>query len=97
FHVESGNYKEAGAILEGFSMPPSDIFRYIYVLKAFLSSVGCLNKWSTEELSAEIKQQLCGPMLELAEMFLGERDAKPTERWPHPLWKPEWRLWLGLW
>ncbi|HYF49898.1 MAG TPA: hypothetical protein VEJ63_10855, partial [Planctomycetota bacterium] len=35
--------------------------------------------------------------LELADMFLGKCPAVPTQKWPHPTWRSEWRLWLAIW
>ena len=29
--------------------------------------------------------------------FLGKKPPRPGKLWPHPLWRPEWRLWLALW
>jgi hypothetical protein len=26
-----------------------------------------------------------------------EKDPEPNSLWPHPLWRPELRLWLTIW
>ena len=67
------------------------------LMQALLASLGVLKKTALETVRAECKQSLYGTPLDLAEMFLGERDPVPGPLWPAPLWRPEWRLLLGLW
>ena len=97
FALEGGNFEASAEYFAGFNPPQYDKFQFVHVLKALLSSMGLLQDPPARELSAQLERVLCGPELELAGMFLGRREPRPTERWPHPLWRPEWRLWLGLW
>jgi len=62
-----------------------------------LSSLGALGFPGRAELAAAVEKRLAGTALDLARMFLGQKPPTPGELWPHPLWRPEWRLWLGLW
>jgi hypothetical protein len=62
-----------------------------------LSSLGLLKSPTRAELAASIGKHLAGTPLDLARMFLEQKPPVPGEEWPHPLWRPEWRLWLAIW
>jgi diguanylate cyclase (GGDEF)-like protein len=96
--LESGNVEAAIAPLSGFvPVITYEFNRPIYLLQILLSSLGLLKNPTLQELREKHEQILSGTMLDLAKMFLGEREPHPNELWPHPLWRPEWRLWLGIW
>src|SRR5262249_10170965 len=50
-----------------------------------------------EDLNSTASKELAGAELDLVQMFLGLKEPRPGSLWPHPLWRPELRLWLGLW
>ncbi len=93
-----GDLPAAAAELEALR-PPAPSFPYSdgFVLQVLLSSLGKLESPGRAELTTLIDRHLAGTPLDLARMFLGQKEPIPGEIWPHPLWRPEWRLWLGLW
>jgi hypothetical protein len=72
-------------------------FREGYLIQLMLASLGYLKSPSLDKLRAEHAHYLSGPMLDMAEMFLELKPPVPGKLWPHPGWRPEWRLWLALW
>ena len=80
---------EAQQIWNGFSE--------VVLFQIMLSSLGLLKQRAQAELIASRDLRLSGTMLDLSEMFLGRKEPFPNQLWPHPLWRPEWRLWLALW
>jgi hypothetical protein len=73
------------------------LFREGLVLQTMLSSLGLVKTPSRAALEAEGPRALSGTPMTLTRMFRGEIAARPDDTFPHPLWRPEWRLWLGLW
>ena len=79
-----------------YTAPPHLSSRSVFVWKVMLSSLG-LRQTFDAALPDYCERLLCGTLLELARMFMGEMEPRPTALWPHPHWHPEWRLWLALW
>jgi hypothetical protein len=67
------------------------------LLQVLLASLEVPGVPDRDELAAGVEQYLAGTPQDLARMFLGQKAPVPGELWPHPLWRPEWRLWLALW
>jgi len=74
-----------------------EYYHEVYIQKALLASLGYLKTPSLEEIRKESVRYLAGTRLDLVRMFLEEKPPVPNDLWPHPGWRPEWRLWLGLW
>jgi hypothetical protein len=96
--LEKGEFHIAAQALEDWS-PPELVFHFSegLVFQSFLSSIGALESPSRSELEGSLDLRLAGPELALAEMFLRHREARPGSVFPHPTWRPEFRLWLALW
>ena len=96
--LEEGRLDEAAHFLNGMP-PPAEgfVFNDSLVLQLMLSSLGLLNAPIKEELHNTYERYIGGTELDLAHMFLGIKEPRPGKLWPHPLWRPEWRLWLALW
>jgi hypothetical protein len=99
WHLEiEGDLAAAAAALKGVAPPsPHCLFTDTFVLQVMLASLGHVKSPSVAQLSAALEKHLSGTPLDLARMFLGEKEPAPGELWPHPLWRPEWRLWLAIW
>ena len=96
--LEGGRLEEAARCLQGMTPPPHGFtFNDGLLLQIMLSSLGILTSPIQEELQACYELYLTGTELDLARMFFGMKEARPGKLWPHPLWRPEWRLWLALW
>jgi diguanylate cyclase (GGDEF)-like protein len=96
--LETRQFDAAARTLDGVSLPLVRSFNCDSIIfQAFLSSLGFLKSPSRAQMPDLAEHHLAGIELELAQMFLGLKPPVPSERWPHPLWRPEWRLWLALW
>ncbi len=97
FAVQACDFEGAARILRECPRPR---VRYglgeIEVLEALLVSLGFLKEHKTA-VQVYCLHDLAGTELDLARMFLGLREPRPGALWPHPLWRPELRLWLALW
>jgi RNA polymerase sigma factor (sigma-70 family) len=97
WHLEAGDLDRAAAHLKSAPPPASDIpIREPLVLQILLASVGRLKAPSVRELTQACKDLLTGTEFDLAQVFLGLKEAR-TIRWPAFSWRPEWRLWLATW
>lgn len=95
---EGGDLEEAARLVGDFpprALPAAEPARL--QLQAFLVSLGRLKYPAKEEMIALLEERAAGPALDLALMFLGQREPRPGELWPDPRWRPEWRLRLALW
>jgi hypothetical protein len=96
--IEHRDFDAAAAFIGEFQMEDTwSRFAEVSLFQIMLSSLGRLKGRTQTDLIAIRDKRLSGTMLDLSEMFLGHKDPFPNELWPHPLWRPEWRLWLGLW
>jgi hypothetical protein len=68
-----------------------------FLLQLLLSTLGLIKSPTREELADRCATLLTGTTYDLSQMFLEKKEPRPNELWPHPLWRPEWRLWLALW
>jgi hypothetical protein len=62
-----------------------------------LASLGLMPHLSPRAMKQICEQDLVGTSRDLGRMFLRLKMPKPSKLWPHPLWHPEWRLWLAIW
>lgn len=67
------------------------------VLRTMVASRKSISARQRQELERMHRDVLAGPELDLCRMFLGKRRPGIGRLWPHPGWRPEWRLWLALW
>jgi diguanylate cyclase (GGDEF)-like protein len=97
--LEGRDFEAAGEQINGLTpmLGMDDDERSLFLLQTLLSSLGFLKTPAPKELRQHQENMLAGAMLDLAKMFTGEREPVPGALWPHALWRPEWRLWLGLW
>ncbi len=96
--VQRCEFDQAAGLLGGIRR--SSHFQYNsprILLQAMLSSLGLLKSPTADELRALLPYELCGTALDLAQMFLGDREPVPGKVWPGPRWHPELRVMLGLW
>ncbi len=106
-HIELHRFDQAAKAfqeLQNLSHPEKiliPIIRHIFDLgiltPVILSTLGHMDSSVADKYNDLYEIFLCGPELELCEMMLGKRAPEPTEHWPHPLWCPDLRLWLGMW
>jgi hypothetical protein len=94
WHIQRREFSLAAAVCE--ETPAVCKNKSALMLKAFLVSVGALRE-DRRALLKTCEHELAGVQQDLARMFLGRRAAQPGKLWPHPLYRPELRLWLGLW
>ena len=93
-----GDMPGAAAALEGRPLPPPSFPLHDgLVLQVMLASLGAGGAHARSELADLASRRLSGTPLDMARMFAGEKPPVPGENWPHPLWRPEWRLWLAIW
>ena len=100
FMIEHGMIREAASYIKGKKVPlvsQRPTIEPVIVLQTFFSSLRLLDTPSEDELKKQRTYNLAGPELDLCRIFTGEQDPEPGPFWPHPLWRPELRLWLGLW
>ena len=99
FLLEQRDFQGATSILEhtefdflkfGYS------FQTVFTIKAFLHDLGFL-ECSKKELTEAAHRHLAGPDLDLFRICMEGKKAEPGPLWPHPLYRPELRLWLALW
>ncbi len=97
--IQRCDFESAARLAEEFDRPLTFLRKFPegVLLQCMLSSLGYLKRLPISELVACRDKQLCGAPFDLSEMFLGRKDPFPNELWPHPLWRPELRLWLALW
>ncbi len=67
------------------------------VLQAMLSTLGIAGVPDRARMMELADKHLTGTPLDLVRMFMGLKEPTPNELWPHPLWRPQWRLWLAIW
>ncbi|MFC1479647.1 diguanylate cyclase domain-containing protein, partial [Planctomycetota bacterium] len=100
FLVEQGKINEAASYLTGKQIPlisQRPTIEPILILQTMFSSLGLMNTPSNSEIRKQQKYNLAGTDLDLCRIFMGEKEPEPGPLWPHPLWRPELRLWLALW
>ncbi|HYF49293.1 MAG TPA: diguanylate cyclase [Planctomycetota bacterium] len=68
-----------------------------FLLHIFLHSLGLHTSSSSDDLHRRLSCMAAGAEYELGNIMLGRQEPRISETWPHPLWRPEWRLWLALW
>jgi tetratricopeptide (TPR) repeat protein len=96
--LDFGNLSKAAAVLEGTTiMAPHFQIEEGFLLQLLLSTLGLIKSPTREELADRCATLLTGTTYDLSQMFLEKKAPRPNELWPHPLWRPEWRLWLALW
>jgi RNA polymerase sigma-70 factor (ECF subfamily) len=93
--LEETDLEEAARwVAKANTTPAKRRYNDIVVFKYFLTSLSvCPN---SEDLNSKPSKELPGAELDLVQMFLGLKEPRPGALWPHPLWRPELRLWLGL-
>ncbi|HYF49784.1 MAG TPA: diguanylate cyclase [Planctomycetota bacterium] len=98
-YLEQGNLEAAARALDGAPLRFEPFVRIEddVVLLTLLSSLKLVSHPSRDDIRAHVQNSVCGPELELCEIFLGRREPRPPPAFPHPGWRPEWRLWLALW
>jgi hypothetical protein len=96
FQLEGANIDAAERIAREYDPPVHAVDRAFYLWKVMFHSLGMSQSFD-DALPAYCERLLCGPMLELAQMFMGVMEPRPTAHWPQPHWCPELRLWLALW
>jgi hypothetical protein len=72
-------------------------FPAVLVHQALFVSLGLGSSPSREEILAAAEHYLAGVELDLVQMFFELKEPRPGKVWPHPKWRTEWRLELGLW
>jgi diguanylate cyclase (GGDEF)-like protein len=98
FAVQRCEFDAAAKLLTDLYEPTHMIYACTRVLlQVMLGSLGFLKSPSLEKVRSEARYYLYGTLLDLALIFLGEREPIPNELWPSPHWRPEWRLLLGIW
>jgi hypothetical protein len=98
YSLEGLDFESAARVLTDCPPPGgTTYFREGYLIQLMLASLGYLKSPSLDKLRAEHAHYLSGTMLDMAEMFLELKPPVPGKLWPHPGWRPEWRLWLALW
>jgi hypothetical protein len=95
--IEHGNFAEA---VNHTTWVPDTYDRHLVgplLLHIFLHSMGLHKSHSTDDLHRILSCLAAGAEFSVGNIMLGREEAEIGEHWPHPLWRPELRLWLGLW
>jgi hypothetical protein len=96
--LEGGDLDGAARVLQPLAkFRPDEIPQEGLILQVLLSSLRRLRSPDRRTLADSAELRLAGTELDLARMVLGKKEQRPGELWPHPGWRPEWRLWLALW
>lgn len=96
--IEHGDFDAAARFSDGWSVPEL-VYHFSdgLVFQALLASLKLPKSPTVDALKSSIHARLSGTELELAEIFLRQKDPVPSERWPHAHWRPEFRVWLARW
>jgi hypothetical protein len=96
--IAHGDFEAAARACAGWDAPAL-VYHFSdgLVFQALLASLKLLKAPSVDELKASLDSRLSGTELELADIFLRNKEPQPSARWPHARWRPEFRVWLARW